>query len=46
MIVLAGKRYREFIVPALPDRIQVEIPMEHLPVGKQLRWLDTVRETL
>lgn len=37
---LAGKDYRELIVPSLKGRgIEVAIPMEGLPFGKQLSWL-------
>ena len=37
---LAGQRYREFLVPQLRGQgIEVEIPMEGLRIGEQLRWL-------
>jgi hypothetical protein len=40
VVLLAGAKYREFLVPAL---IQlgcfVEIPMEGLAIGEQLHWL-------
>jgi len=37
---LAGQRYREFLVPQLRGHgIEVEIPMEGLRIGEQLRWL-------
>ena len=40
MVILAGGKYREFLVPKLEQAgISVEIPMEHLPIGKQLKWL-------
>ncbi len=35
-IILAGKRYREHLLPHLAH---VEIPMEGLPIGKQLQFL-------
>ena len=35
-IILAGNRYREFLLPHLKH---VELPMEGLAFGKQLRWL-------
>ncbi|ACB69111.1 conserved hypothetical protein (plasmid) [Burkholderia ambifaria MC40-6] len=38
-IVLAGSRYREFLMEYLNGRFVVEIPMEHLAIGKQLQWL-------
>jgi len=37
---LAGQRYREFLVPQLQGQgVEVEIPMEGLRIGEQLRWL-------
>lgn len=39
--ILAGARYREYIVPyLLRNSIAVEIPMEGLRIGQQLAWLD------
>ena len=38
-IVLAGSRYREFLMEYLNGRFVVEIPMERLAIGKQLQWL-------
>ena len=40
--ILAGQRYREFLVPKLRDYDDVNIcvPMEGLRIGEQLRWLD------
>ena len=35
-IFLAGKRYREYIIPHLAH---IEIPMQGLPIGKQLQFL-------
>ena len=38
--VLAGERYREGVVPFLRERgFHVEVPMEGLRIGEQLRWL-------
>lgn len=38
--ILAGARYREFIMPALRDACaEVTVPMEGLKIGEQLRWL-------
>lgn len=42
IILLAGSRYRQGIVPALrADGYSVEVPMEKLPIGRQLAWLKT-----
>ena len=40
VVLLAGKRYREGIVPALEARrIEVQIPLEGRGLGRQLQWL-------
>lgn len=40
-VILAGNRYREFLVPALEKRgIAVEVPMKGMSIGKQLQWLE------
>ncbi|MER8438342.1 hypothetical protein NKH36_00065 [Mesorhizobium sp. M1312] len=40
VIILAGQRYREFLVPKLLDLgIKVDIPMAYLRQGEQLAWL-------
>ena len=40
VILLAGQRYREYIEPWLCDRgHSVSIPLEGLPIGRQLQWL-------
>ena len=40
IVMLAGQRYREYLVPFLRSRgFTVEIPLEGLPLGKQLQWL-------
>ncbi|MBA3891656.1 MAG: hypothetical protein H0X64_14115 [Gemmatimonadaceae bacterium] len=39
-LFLAGQRYREGLIPDLKARgVQVEVPMEGLPIGAQLQWL-------
>ena len=39
-VFLAGERYREFLIPKLECRgVEVSIPMQGLPIGKQLHWL-------
>ena len=35
-IILAGMNYRKYLVSELPH---YEVPMEGLPIGKQLQWL-------
>ncbi|WP_429838091.1 DUF6884 domain-containing protein [Burkholderia gladioli] len=37
--VLAGERYREFLVEYLRSRFELEIPMQGLAIGRQLQWL-------
>lgn len=40
VVVFAGKKYREFLVPELRRRgIGVHVPMEGLLIGEQLAWL-------
>jgi uncharacterized protein DUF6884 len=40
IVVLAGRRYREFLMDYLRQRARtVEVPMEGLTIGKQLRYL-------
>lgn len=40
VVILAGKKYRENLVnPIQQMGCSVEIPMEGLGIGKQLRWL-------
>jgi cytoplasmic iron level regulating protein YaaA (DUF328/UPF0246 family) len=40
VVVLAGNRYREGVVPFLESRgFRVEVPMDGLTFGPQLRWL-------
>lgn len=40
IVVLAGRRYREFLMPALQRMADsVEVPMEGLGIGRQLAWL-------
>lgn len=40
VVILAGKRYREFLMDYLTRRYRsVEIPMDRLKIGEQLHWL-------
>lgn len=39
IIILAGEIYREFLIPELADRYEIEIPLEGLGIGQQLRAL-------
>ena len=40
IIIFAGKRYREFLMPYLRRRAaKVEVPMGSLRIGEQLSWL-------
>jgi hypothetical protein len=39
IVVLAGLRYREFLMDYLRQRAAVEVPMEGLSIGRQLRYL-------
>lgn len=40
IVMLAGKRYREFLEPALiQDGHEVSVPMRGLAIGRQLWWL-------
>jgi hypothetical protein len=39
VVAFAGLRYREFLMDYLKRRWMVEVPMEGLPIGKQLQWL-------
>lgn len=40
VVILAGARYREFLVPLIESRgCRVEIPMEGKSIGRQLQWL-------
>lgn len=42
VVVLAGERYREFLLPTLRELAgTVEVPMAGLRIGEQLRWLHT-----
>lgn len=38
-VVLAGTRYREFLMPYLMSRFETSVPMQGLAIGKQLQWL-------
>ena len=40
VVVFAGQKYQEFLVPEMRRRgIQVHVPMEGLKIGEQLAWL-------
>jgi hypothetical protein len=40
IVIFAGQRYREFLVPALhDDGYEVDVPMANLRIGEQLAWL-------
>ncbi|MBI3507094.1 MAG: hypothetical protein HY059_19840 [Proteobacteria bacterium] len=40
IVIFAGKRYREFLEPALRnDGCEVDVPMSNLRIGEQLAWL-------
>jgi hypothetical protein len=40
VVILAGKRYREFLTPNLEaEGYQIEVPMRGLGIGRQLAWL-------
>ncbi|MCO4875565.1 hypothetical protein VOI32_00790 [Paraburkholderia caribensis] len=38
-VVLAGNRYREFLMDYLSKRFTTEVPMDGLRIGEQQRWL-------
>jgi hypothetical protein len=39
IIVLAGRRYREYLIEYLKKRGTVEVPLARLGIGQQLQWL-------
>lgn len=40
VLILAGDKYREYLVPKIRERgCLVEIPLEGLGIGRQLKWL-------
>ena len=40
IVILAGKRYREFLVPMITGfGCSVKVPMEGMSIGRQLQWL-------
>jgi cytoplasmic iron level regulating protein YaaA (DUF328/UPF0246 family) len=44
VIVLAGERYRELLVPFLKGRgCRVDVPLRGLTLGRQLAWLNSAR---
>jgi hypothetical protein len=38
IVVLAGQRYREFLMDYLRRRAPTEVPLEGLKIGEQLSW--------
>ncbi len=38
VILLAGRRYREFLEAPLASRVTVEVPFAGMRIGEQLRW--------
>ena len=43
-VVLAGQRYREYLLDFLATRAtSVEVPMQGLTIGKQLQWFDRAK---
>ncbi|MEM5472911.1 DUF6884 domain-containing protein [Hoeflea sp. AS60] len=44
IIVLAGNRYREYLMPYLRVHFPtVTVPMEGLTIGRQLNWMDNAK---
>lgn len=40
VVLLAGERYKEFIITTLSERCaSVEEPLKHKKIGQQLKWL-------
>jgi hypothetical protein len=39
IVILAGSRYREFLLPYLREQAEVQIPLKGLPIGRQLQRL-------
>lgn len=39
IVVLAGQRYREYLMDYLAKRARVSLPLEGLRIGEQLSWL-------
>ena len=45
--ILAGKRYREFLVPLIVEYgCRVDVPMQGFRIGRQLQWLSNQIEQL
>lgn len=43
VVMLAGKKYREFLVPGLRKTgVRVEVPMARMSIGKQIQWLGRI----
>ncbi|ARL04257.1 DUF6884 domain-containing protein [Burkholderia pseudomallei] len=45
-VVLAGSRYREFLLDFLVGRYDVDVPMRGLAIGQQLRWLGQAERSI
>lgn len=44
IVILAGEKYREYLMPYLEERFtNVMIPMKGLRIGEQLKWLNEAR---
>ena len=39
IVVLAGQRYREYLMDYLTTRARISVPLEGLRIGEQLSWL-------
>jgi hypothetical protein len=40
VLILAGEKYREFLIPAIVDwGVTISVPLEGLSIGNQLKWL-------
>ena len=42
IVCFAGNNYRKYLIPMLKqkyDKIEIELPLEHLGIGKQLKFL-------
>lgn len=45
LVVLAGERYRQYLIPQLEATgYTVRIPMQHMGIGQQLKWLKEQNE--
>ena len=47
VVLLAGAKYREFLLPLLEEKgLAVEVPMRGLGIGQQLQWLKEETEAV